>query len=70
MRGHFKACYQCTRPWKRPGCHDHCKDYQDEKAAYEEDKEKERQRRYLENALRDAEYKRIDKSTRYYNMKK
>lgn len=39
-RQYFKACYKCTRPWKKPGCHATCKDYRDERAEYEEDQKK------------------------------
>lgn len=40
MNGHFKACYKCTRPWKKPGCHDTCPEYQAEKKANDEEKKK------------------------------
>lgn len=32
---HFKACHKCVAPKRHEGCHGHCKDYADDKAAYE-----------------------------------
>jgi hypothetical protein len=29
----FKCCHKCTPPKRTPGCHDHCGEYQAEKAA-------------------------------------
>lgn len=63
-RQRFKACYKCTRPWKKPGCHDTCKDYLDEKAAHEEDKKKiaaERAKRDFLNYVEKKRTARIDK---------
>lgn len=29
----FECCHKCTPPKRTPGCHDHCSEYQAEKAA-------------------------------------
>lgn len=35
----FKSCRYCTAPKRHPGCHDHCPEYQEEKATYDKCKE-------------------------------
>lgn len=34
----IKCCNGCAAPKRYPGCHDHCPDYQKEKAEYESKK--------------------------------
>lgn len=47
QRHHIKCCYGCVAPKRYPGCGDHCKEYQEEKAKLKADKDRERE--YLEN---------------------
>lgn len=34
----IKACQNCVAPKRHPGCHDHCPEYLQDKAAYESKK--------------------------------
>ena len=35
---HIKCCHPCVAPKRYPGCGDHCKEYQDERAQLDADK--------------------------------
>lgn len=35
---HIKCCRGCVAPKRYPGCHDHCKEYKDERAQLDADK--------------------------------
>ena len=59
MRSYFKACKDCTRQCKRPGCHDECPDYQAEKAAYNAAKGADDQKRHIHNDIYDQRGKRV-----------
>ena len=51
MSNLFRACHGCTREWKHPGCHDTCKDYKAEKAAFDEQKAASDARRKINNEI-------------------
>lgn len=54
----FESCYKCTPPKRKPGCHATCKEYIDEKAAYEVDKKKIDEAKAREAFLDDMERRR------------
>ena len=54
----FKACRYCKPPKRQPGCHATCKEYLDEKAAWEEEKKKRDAEREREGFLTYIEQKR------------
>ena len=43
----IKCCHKCVPPKRYPGCGAYCKEYNDEKAQYLADKQKEKE--YLKN---------------------
>jgi hypothetical protein len=46
----IKCCKDCTDK-RRPGCHDHCEEYQQERAKYLEQKNKYDKERGIKNEL-------------------
>jgi hypothetical protein len=63
---HFQACHKCVAPKRFPGCHDVCKEYADEKAAYEEIQNGFRQEKSVDACIRYAN-RRINQ---YYGSKR
>ena len=50
----IKCCFGCKSPKRYPGCGDHCKEYQEEKAQHQADKQREKE--YKENHPRITSY--------------
>lgn len=63
-RGNFKACGSCQD--RKPGCHDRCGRYLAEKILNDDYREKDRRRRYADNA---AEAHKIDALVRITRKK-
>ena len=63
---HFQACHKCVAPKRHPGCHGSCKEYADEKAEYEEIKE----RLAKEQAVSSCVHIAVERTCRYHGVKK
>ena len=63
---HFQACHKCVAPKRHLGCHATCKEYADEKAEFEEVKE----RLAKEQAVSACVHEAVARTCRYHGVKK
>lgn len=60
----FECCHKCKAPKRHPGCHSHCPDYKEERAAYDEKMNKVKQERRLSNAINAETGRQVDGANR------
>lgn len=72
MANYFEECHHCVAPKRHPGCHDHCPEYLEAKAAYDKKRQEARMDRFISGYVkkniidaRDANTKRLKGNRRY-----
>ena len=58
----IRCCYGCVAPKRHPGCHDSCKDYLEEKAKHDAEKEAEYKERSVRSGLTSQRFRGVNRA--------
>lgn len=58
----IECCKHCVAPKRYPGCHDHCPEYQEQKAIHDANREEQNKKNYISDGIYQQQTRAIERT--------